>query len=218
MGSAAFFDVDQTVLRVNSGTEWMRWLRRRGEISRLELARAGVWAALYKLAVLDMDGLARRLVADLAGQSVDDMLVKTAEWWEAELRGTVASHAREAVRRHRARGEHIVLLTGGTQFVAERVGQELGADDVLCSRLDHQAGRFTGRFVEPLCFGHGKITWAERWAAERGIDLARSSFYTDSYNDLPMLERVGHPVVVNPDPRLGRHARRRGWPVENWLV
>ncbi len=214
--AAAFFDVDRTVLRVNSGTLWMKYLRKRGEIGRLELARAGVWALLYKLAVLDMDTLARRLVADLAGQSVDEMSAKADLWWHNEVRHTIAPAALTAIERHRARGEPCVLLTGGSQFVAEPLMRELELDAALCSRIDSVGGRFTGKFVEPLCFGAGKIHWAERWAEERGVDLRRSAFYTDSYNDLPMLERVGTPVVVNPDVRLGRLARRRGWPIEYW--
>jgi HAD superfamily hydrolase (TIGR01490 family) len=213
---AAFFDVDHTVLRVNSGTLWMKYLRRRGEIGRLELARAGVWALLYKLAVLDMDTLARRLVADLEGQSVDEMRAKADAWWHAEVRATIAPKALAAIEEHRQRGELCVLLTGGSQFVAEPLMHELKLDGALCSQIEHDGARFTGKFIEPLCFGHGKIHWAERWASEQGVDLARSSFYTDSYNDLPMLERVGLPVVVNPDVRLGRVARRRGWPIHNW--
>jgi HAD superfamily hydrolase (TIGR01490 family) len=213
---AAFFDVDRTVLRVNSGTLWMKYLRRRGEIGRLELARAGVWALLYKLAVLDMDTLARRLVADLAGQSVDEMHAKADAWWHEEVRATIAPLALAAIDTHRKRGELCVLLTGGTQFVAEPLMRELGLDAALCSRIESVDGRFTGKLIEPLCFGHGKIHWAERWASEQDVDLARSSFYTDSYTDLPMLERVGTPVVVNPDVRLGRLARRRGWPIHHW--
>ena len=213
---AAFFDVDRTVLRVNSGTLWMKYLRKRGEIGRLELARAGVWALLYKLAVLDMDTVARRLVADLKGQRVDEMSVKAAAWWHDEVRQTISPRALAAIERHRARGELCVLLTGGTQFVAEPLMHELHLDAALCSRIDSKDGLFTGTLVEPLCFGHGKIHWAEAWAREQGVDLARSSFYTDSYNDLPMLERVGVPVVVNPDVRLGRLARRRGWPIHYW--
>jgi HAD superfamily hydrolase (TIGR01490 family) len=213
---AAFFDVDRTVLHVNSGTLWMKYLRRRGEIGRLELARAGVWALLYKLAVLDMDTLARRLVADLEGQSVLEMSAKAAAWWHDEVRATISPRALDAIKVHRQRGELCVLLTGGTQFVAEPLMHELSLDAALCSRIESRGGRFTGKLIEPLCFGHGKIHWAEQWAKEHDVDLARSSFYTDSYNDLPMLERVGVPVVVNPDVRLGRLARRRGWPIHRW--
>jgi phosphoserine phosphatase len=70
--------------------------------------------------------------------------------------------------------------------------------------------------LEPLCFGAGKVVAAEAWAARHGVDLADTTFYTDSYTDLPMLERVGRPVAVNPDPRLARTARRRGWPILRW--
>jgi len=74
-------------------------------------------------------------------------------------------------------------------------------------------GRFTGEAVRPVCYGAGKIYWAERFATAQGVDLGRSYFYTDSITDLPVLERVGEPRIVNPDPRLRRVAARRGWPV-----
>jgi HAD superfamily hydrolase (TIGR01490 family) len=215
---AAFFDVDRTVLTVNSGSLWMKYLHKRGEISSYELARAGMWSLLYKLSVLDMDSLARRLVADLRGQSVDEMRAKCETWWDAEVRATIAPPALVALSQHRARGEKCVLLTGGTQFVAEPLGRELSCDGVLCSRLSSNDGVFTGTFEEPLCFGAGKIQWAEKWAAEHDVDLRSSTFYTDSYNDRPMLERVGHAIAVNPDVRLARLARQRGWRVESWDV
>ena len=76
-----------------------------------------------------------------------------------------------------------------------------------------QAGLFTGRVVEPICFEEGKIYWLQRFIEEYGIDLAKSWFYTDSITDLPLLDLVGHPVVTNPDPFLYREAARRRWPV-----
>jgi phosphoserine phosphatase len=86
---------------------------------------------------------------------------------------------------------------------------------VLSSTLEVAGGAFTGK-PSALCFGHHKVTLAEKWADAQGIDLAQSTFYSDSYNDLPMLERVGRPVAVNPDARLRRHARRHGWPIQQW--
>jgi hypothetical protein len=83
----------------------------------------------------------------------------------------------------------------------------------LVSRLVIENGRFTGDVHRPICYGAGKIHWAHRFAAEHDVDLAQSWFYTDSVTDLPMLELVGHPEIVNPDPRLRREARRRGWHV-----
>jgi len=86
---------------------------------------------------------------------------------------------------------------------------------VLASELEVEAGTFTGR-ARTLCFGRHKVRLAEQWAREHGIDLARSYFYSDSYNDLPMLERVGTAIAINPDARLRRLARQRRWQVREW--
>jgi phosphoserine phosphatase len=93
----------------------------------------------------------------------------------------------------------------------------LGMDDVVSTQLEVEKGLFTGRVVGPACFGRGKVHWAEALGQKRSLDLDKSWFYTDSYTDLPMLERVGNRVIVNPDPRLRRAARQRGWVVESWL-
>ena len=84
-----------------------------------------------------------------------------------------------------------------------------------CLRPTSKRKRWTGK-PSALCFGQHKVTLAEKWAAQHGIDLARSYFYSDSFNDLPMLERVGNAIAINPDARLTRHARRRGWPTQRW--
>ncbi len=212
---AAFFDMDRTLLSIDSGTSWMRWLYDRGELSRAGLARALWWSALYKAAVLDLETLATRLVADQAGKPEAEMLARSAVWHRERVDGTVAPAARRALAHHRERGDAIVLLTGSSQYAAEAVGRAVGIEDVLCSRLEVVDGHFTGRIAQ-RCFGAHKVALAEQFAATRGIDLARSWFYSDSYNDLPMLRRVGNAVAVNPDHRLRRHARRARWPVELW--
>lgn len=215
LGQAAFFDLDRTVLRIDTGTSWMRYLYRRGEISTLAMARVLYWSLLYRGAVLDMEAVARRLVADLAGDREAELVAKSRAWHAMHVAHEVAPAARRAIARHRARGDLVVLLTGSTQYAAEAVGRGLGIEHTLCSRLAVRDGVFTGR-LEQLCFGPHKVAVAERFAAEHGVDLARSSFYSDSYNDLPMLRRVGEPVAVNPDGRLRRHARRAGWRIERW--
>jgi HAD superfamily hydrolase (TIGR01490 family) len=214
--AAAFFDVDHTILRVNSGSEWIRHQVRRGELGPTSLLRGLWWAALYHVALLDMEKLATRLAAGEKGGSVAVMTEVCDRWWKTEIERHVTDGARQALRHHRQRGELTALLTSGTQFLAEPMARDLGVDAALCSRLEHQDGCFTGRFTAPLCFGKGKIRWAEDWARQHHVDLDRSTFYSDSWNDLPMLERVGTPVVVNPDLRLRLHARRRGWRIASW--
>jgi HAD superfamily hydrolase (TIGR01490 family) len=212
---AAFFDMDRTVLEIDTGMSWMRFQRRRRELSALGMARAVYWSLLYRAAVLDLEGLARKLVADLEGDSEEVMINTCRVWYRAEVAHRVAPKAARAIEEHRRAGDLVVLLTGSTQFAADAVGEALELDHVLSTRVEVSRGRFTGR-LEQLCFGPHKVDVAERFAGETGVDLERSIFYSDSYNDLPMLSRVGEAVAVNPDARLLAHARRRGWRVERW--
>ena len=215
MAAAALFDLDHTVLTSDTGMSWMRFQRRRGELSAAGLARALWWSLLYKAAVLDLETLATRLCADLTGQPEAPMRAQAAIWYEADVVPMIAPAARHAIARHRAAGEIVALATGATQYAAESVARGLGIEHTLCSRLEVADGRFTGKLAA-MCFGHHKVPLAEAFAAEHGVDLAASTFYSDSYNDLPLLERVGTPVAVNPDVRLWRHARRQGWRIERW--
>jgi HAD superfamily hydrolase (TIGR01490 family) len=212
---AAFFDMDKTVLRIDTGMSWMKFLRRRGELSALGMGQAVWWSVLYRAAVLDMETLAERLVADLAGDLESDMVEKCRVWYQEDVAHQVSPLAVRAIEEHRRRGDLVVLLTGSTQFAAEVVARALGIDHTLCTRLEVQSGRFTGR-LEKLCFGVHKVRIAEAFARRTRVDLDGSAFYSDSYNDLPMLRRVGTAVAVNPDARLLRHARRNGWRVERW--
>ena len=215
MTVAAFFDMDNTVLRVETGMSWVRFLYRRGELSRQMLAKAVYWSALYKLAVLDMDTVFAKLVADVRGDSEADMIAKCEVWFRTDVEPEIAPAARVAVEHHRQAGHVVVLATGSTQYAARPVARGVGIEHVLSSELEVEAGSFTGR-ASALCFGQHKVKLAEAWAGRHGIDLARSYFYSDSYNDRPMLERVGTAVAINPDARLRRLARRRGWQVRQW--
>jgi HAD superfamily hydrolase (TIGR01490 family) len=212
---AAFFDMDKTLLRVDTAMSWTQFLYARGEITKRTVAKALYWSTLYKLALLDMETVFTRLVEDLRGDSESDMIAKCDVWYRSHVEPEIALAARVAVEKHRASGDIVVLATGSTQYAARPVARGVGIPHVLSSELEVEAGTFTGR-PAALCFGHHKVTLAEKWAGANGIDLAASTFYSDSYNDLPMLERVGTAVAVNPDARLRRHAKKRGWRVEQW--
>lgn len=215
MVRAALFDMDHTVLRIDTSLSWMKYEYRRGRSGRRDLVRAVYWNLLYKAALLDMESLATRLVAALAGQDEAALAAASADWYAHDVAHQVSTAARRAIARHQDLGELVVLATGSTQYAAEAVARGLGIAHVLCTRLEVADGRFTGRLAA-MGFGDHKVRLAEQFAAEHGVDLARSTFYSDSYNDLPLLRRVGAAVAVNPDARLRRHAQRVGWPVERW--
>lgn len=216
MTVAAFFDMDNTLLCVETGMSWVRFLYGRGEVPPRMLAKAVYWSTLYKLAVLDMETVFTKLVEDLRGDPESDMIAKCEIWFRDHVAPEIAPAARVAVEHHRQAGHLVVLATGSTQYAARPVARGVGIDHVLSSVLEVEAGTFTGR-ARALCFGHHKVRLAEAWARDHGVDLARSYFYSDSYNDLPLLERVGTAIAVNPDARLLRHARRRGWAVQRWM-
>ncbi len=215
MTIAALFDMDNTLLRVDTGMSWTKFLYRRGELPPKMVAKAVYWSTLYKLAVLDMEAVFTKLCLDLEGDSEDEMIAKCAVWYREHIAREIAPAARVAVDYHRAQGHLVVLATGSTCYAARPVAAGVGIEHVLSSELEVERGAFTGR-PSALCFGHHKVALAERWAERHGVDLAASYFYSDSYNDLPMLQRVGTAIAVNPDTRLRRHARARGWPVQQW--
>lgn len=212
---AAFFDMDNTLLRVDTGMSWTKFLFRRGELAPKMLAKAIYWSTLYKLAVLDMDAVFTRLCLDLRGDSEDEMIAKCDVWYRQHIEPEIAPAARVAVEHHRAAGHIVVLATGSTCYAARPVAKGANIEHVLSSELEVEDGAFTGR-PSALCFGPHKVRLAEAWATRHGVDLAHSYFYSDSYNDLPMLSRVGTAIAVNPDARLARHAKRNRWPVQHW--
>ncbi len=162
-----------------------------------------------------MESVFTRLCLDLAGDSEADMIAKCEIWHRDHVAPFVAPAARVAVERHRQQGDLVVLATGSTAYAALPVARDVGIEHVLSSELEVVSGAFTGK-PRALCFGRHKVVLAEQWAAAHGVDLAASYFYSDSYNDLPMLERVGTAIAVNPDARLARHAKQRGWPTARW--
>jgi HAD superfamily hydrolase (TIGR01490 family) len=215
MTTAAFFDMDNTLLTVDTGMSYSRFLYRRGELGTRMLAKTLYWATLYKLAVLDIESVVTRLVADLEGDSEADMIAKCDVWYREDIAPFVAPAARVAIARHREMGHAIVLATGSTVYAARPVARGIGIEHVLATELEVNGDTFTGK-PRTLCFGEYKVKLAEQWAIAHGIDLTRSYFYSDSFNDLPLLERVGNAVAINPDTRLSRLAKQRGWPMMRW--
>jgi HAD superfamily hydrolase (TIGR01490 family) len=214
---AAFFDLDRTVLDGSSSTLWARYLYREGRMSLGEVAHLIWWTLQYKLAVVDMAAIVRRLSMDMKGQSEADLIAESDRWYQEMVAPRLAPKAVERIEEHKAQGHTVAILTASTVYVGRPVARALGLDDnAICTRLEVADGRFTGRCIEPICYGPGKVYWARIFAQERGLDLSQAYFYSDSFTDLAMLEAVAHPVAVNPDTRLRRLAGRRGWPVERF--
>ena len=212
----AFFDLDRTLISVNSGQLWVAFEHREGRIRAGQAARAALWIFGYHLGFSRMEPILEEAIATLAGEEETVLRERSLRFYRNEVEATFRPGARPALQQHQQQGHHLALLTSSSLYLSEAVGKSLGIPHICCNHFQVRDGRFTGRPERPLCFGAGKLAHALRLAEQLGEKLEDSWFYTDSYSDLPVLLRVRNPVVVNPDPALAREARRRGWTQVDW--
>ena len=215
MAAAAFFDLDRTVIRRSSVLALAGTFRRRGLISRLDLAKSAFWQALFagrgaspeRVRVATESGM-----KVLAGFPVEDLRRLVGDAMEPVLRPLVYDEPLNLLRRHRERGEKVFIVSATLQEIVEHIADDLGFDGSVGSTCEIVDGVYTGRSLRAV-HGEGKAQAVRELAAAEGLDLAACTAYSDSYSDVPFLEAVGHPVAANPDRKLRRLAHDRGWPV-----
>jgi HAD superfamily hydrolase (TIGR01490 family) len=214
MRSAAFFDLDRTLIRRSSMLALAPSLRRHGLIGWGSLARASIWHLVYLIR-----GVSSNQLAQAADQSFRLMrgwpVEQLGALIEQEIEPLAALAFPDAMRRmreHQARDEQAIVVSASLRDLVEPLAQRLGLDGALASRAETRDGRFTGR-AESFLHGQAKADAVRSYAAEHGIDLRASSAYTDSRSDIQLLEAVGHPYAVNPDRALAKLAEARGWPI-----
>ncbi|MEO8904858.1 MAG: HAD family hydrolase [Polyangiaceae bacterium] len=214
---AAFFDLDRTLVRVDTPRLFTKYRRANGQATWRDSLQVAWWVLQYTAGVIDAPRVARKALEDFAGKE-ESWLIKTCdEWFPQYVLPEIQARGRELVKCHRDAGDLVAIVTAATSYVANPVARELGIDHVVCSELEVNAdGRFTGKPIEPLCYGEGKIIRAGNFLEKYGIGFDKVTFFSDSITDLPLLSKVAVPVAVNPDRRLLRAARERGWQVQSW--
>lgn len=213
--SAAFFDLDKTILATSSALAFARPFYRGGLISRSDVVRSAYAQFIFLASGADHDQMEtmRRYMSDLVtGWDVAKVREIVAETIDVIIDPAVYDEAVVLIEEHRAAGRDIVIISSSGTEVVEPIGERLGADLAIGTQLVVEEGRYTGEILF-YAYGEGKAEAMRDLSAERGYDLARCYAYTDSVTDLPMLETVGHPTAVNPDSELRRIALERDWPV-----
>jgi HAD superfamily hydrolase (TIGR01490 family) len=213
--SAAFFDLDRTLLRRSSALALAPHFRRHGVITRTQVVKAAFWQLLFgmhgagpeRVRAAAEDGLML-----LRGFTPRQMRELVAEALEPALRPLVYTEPLGLARHHRERGERTYIVSAALQEIVDALAEDLGFDGALGTVCEVEDGVYTGRGVRSL-HGEHKALAVRELAEREGIDLAASTAYSDSETDLPFLEAVGRPVAVNPDRGLRRVAAARGWPV-----
>jgi HAD superfamily hydrolase (TIGR01490 family) len=213
---AAFFDLDKTIIAKSSTLAFTRPMFRAGLLSGATLAKAGVAQVYYQAFGADHDQLERikdELSNMTRGWSRDEVVALVEETVDQVITPLVYAEALAIIDDHKRAGRKVVVVSASPEEIVRPLCRYLGIDDVIATRSEvDEEGRYTGR-IEHYAYGPGKAEAIVAMAVEEGIDLAASYSYSDSATDIPMLEIVGHPVVVNPDSELKSVAEERGWEV-----
>ncbi len=214
----ALFDLDNTLIACDSDYEWGQFLVDRGVLEREAYeAQNAAFYEQYKAGTLDIHEFLGFALRPLAHNTPENLARWHAEFMAARIRPAIGAKARALVRGHLEAGDLCAVVTATNSFVTAPIAREFGVPHLLATEPERNGeGRFTGRVAGVPCFREGKIRRVEDWLQGQGRRLgefASSSFYSDSHNDLPLLERVSRPVAVDPDPTLAAAARARGWPL-----
>ncbi|MCG6943014.1 MAG: HAD-IB family hydrolase [Thiohalocapsa sp.] len=210
----ALFDLDNTLLSGDSDYLWGQYLVERGIVdgAAYEAANARFYAD-YKAGCLDIDAFLAFALRPLRDNPPDALLTWRAEFMAARIEPLIGRPARELVERHRRAGDTLLVITATNSFVTAPIAERFGIPHLIATEPERDGAGFTGRVAGVPAFREGKVVRLQQWLAAHGGDLAGSQFYSDSNNDLPLLERVDKPVAVDPDPLLAEIAHDRGWPV-----
>ncbi len=208
---AAFFDLDRTLISGFSAKQFVTARLKSGKMTPKEMAAQFSGALVYAIGNKNFAGLAAISAKGIAGQDETALQNLGEEVYLKYLSKTIIPESRALVQAHMAKGHTVAIVSAATPYQVEPVARDLGIKHIMCTRMEVEGGKFTGKIEEPACWGEGKAHAGRTFAEEHNIDLSKSFFYTDSNEDMPLLEIVGHPKPVNPDKELSAVAIENDW-------
>jgi putative phosphoserine phosphatase/1-acylglycerol-3-phosphate O-acyltransferase len=212
----AFFDLDQTLLAGFSAAAFLRERLMSGRMAPREISESLLGSLSFALGRTGFSGMMSAATAAYRGVAESTLEELGEEVFQKHLATQIYPESRALVQAHQEMGHTVAIVSSATRYQAEPLAREMGIEHVLCTKLKVEDGVFTGQVVRPSCWGEGKVLAARELAASCGVDLEQSYFYTDSHDDLPLLDAVGHPRPVNPSPQLAQIAKERRWPVRRF--
>ena len=209
--TAALFDMDHTITWKNAGLSSVQFAYKQGMVPLDFLLMGILKIGLYRMSLLNIDQWYEQNMELLAGLSLSDMDKFSKAWFEKMIRKAIYKEALVLIRGHQSKGHHVVVISNSPPFFVRPLADALGIGEIITSRVELQDGVLTGKLIKPLCYGKGKRDYALAWAQGNGVDLVRSSFYTDSFYDIDLLHEVGFPFATNPDRKLRQEALLKNW-------
>ena len=210
----AIFDLDNTLLDGDSDHAWGQFLIDHGIVDGERYRqRNDAFYRDYEAGKLDIEDYLAFALEPLAANAYDHLQELRRTFMTEAIEPMISPAAEALIDRHRNNGETLLIITATNRFVTEPIAERLDIPHLIATEPEVKDGQFTGRVTGTPCFRDGKITRLEQWLLDRHETLDGARFYSDSRNDIPLLETVPHPVAVNPDPALKETAQSRGWPI-----
>jgi len=212
--SLAIFDLDNTLLNGDSDYLWGKFLADQGIVDGDQYQKENQrFHREYQMGTLDILEFLAFSLRPLSEHPPQTLNRLHEIYMESVIRPLITPAARQLLQRHRDAGDVLLIITATNHFITAPIAAELAVPHLLATDAEMHNGRYTGGVAGIPCFREGKVTRLHQWLGQTGNHLAESHFYSDSHNDLPLLERVSHPVAVDPDETLQDHAMSKGWPI-----
>lgn len=210
----AIFDLDHTLLDGDSDHAWGQYLVDQTLVDpAIHKHRNDYFYEQYKAGTLDIHEYLTFTLKPLTEYPLATMLDTRAAFLRDRIAPLISQKSRDLIAQHKNQGDTLLIITATNGFVTYPIAEMLGIEHIIAPEPEFINGAYTGRVIGIPSFQQGKVTRLNEWLAERDIDLTGSYFYSDSHNDVPLLEIVDHPIAVDPDERLTALAQTRGWPI-----
>jgi HAD superfamily hydrolase (TIGR01490 family) len=210
----AIFDLDNTLIAGDSDHLWGQFVCEQGLVDSASFARDNErFYRDYQAGSLDIDAYLRFALGPLKGRSPEELAPLHRQFMLEKIEPILLPQALGLINSHRRQGHRLLVVTATNHFITRPIVDVLGIADLLACEAGMSEGRYTGEPIGIPSYHSGKVVRLQAWLQEQQLDLAGSWFYSDSHNDLPLLERVDYAVAVDPDPTLKARARESGWPI-----
>lgn len=212
MKSAVFFDFDNTLIRGYSQVLLVKYLIKKRMFPIHVFCGILIWQLLYKLKITnDVSVVQKKSIEAIRGWSLSKLKNLTKQFFDIEIKKRIFNAGKQLVDEHFQKGREVVVVSSSLDVILDSVKEYFGIHNVLCTKLEVQNDKYTGRILGKGMYGKQKVKAVKEFALRKGIDLKKSYAYSDHISDLDLLESVGHAVAVNPDDRLMIVCKQRGW-------
>ncbi|MDQ7727249.1 HAD family hydrolase [Halomonas sp. SpR8] len=210
--SLAIFDLDNTLLSIDSDHAWGEFLLEQGAVDPIAYREANErFMADYNAGTLDMAAFLEMALKPLADNSPEQLSAWHQQFMASKIEPSILPKAEELLGRHRTQGDTLLIITATNRFITAPIAERLGVDNLIAVNPEVREGRYTGRVSGIPSYREGKVTRLNEWLEQQDLSMDGAWFYSDSHNDLPLLEKVDHPVAVDPDDTLRQVAEERHW-------